>query len=99
MLVANVPIYETGDAGRRSYEGFRAGVVAAGFRECSFARPCDVCEVDGDFKVMMGAHVEDGIWVANSGYEYAMATLLKKFEVKQIHEGSFKFCGREKRAA
>lgn len=52
-------------------------------------------EVDGDIKVMMGAHVDDDLWAAKPGYEFVMDTLLQQFEVKEIHEGKFKFCGRE----
>ena len=54
MLAANVPIYGTGDAGRKFYKGFRAKALAAGFRECRFAKSLYVYEVDGDIKVMMG---------------------------------------------
>ena len=51
--------------------------------------------IDGDIKVMMGAHVDDDLWAAEPGYEHIMDGLLSKVEVKDIHEGEFKFCGRE----
>ena len=40
MLDANVPIYGTGDAGRKFYKGFRTEALAAGLRECRLARSC-----------------------------------------------------------
>ena len=40
MLAANVPIYGTGDAGRKFYKGFRAQAIAMGLRERRFARSC-----------------------------------------------------------
>ena len=75
MLAANMPIYGTGDSGRKFYKGFRAEAMKVGFRECRFARSCYVYEVNGDIKVMMGAHVDDDLWAAKPGYEFVMDNL------------------------
>ena len=95
MIAANVPIYGTGDAGRKFYKGFRAQALRAGLRECKLARSAYVFVVDGKIKVFMGAHVDDLLWAAVEGFEYVMDALLKNFEVKEIHTGTLRFCGRE----
>ena len=79
MLAANMPIYGTGDSGQKSYKGFRAEAMKVGFRDCRFARSCYVYEVNGDIKVMMGAHVDDPLWAAKARYEFVMDNLFKRY--------------------
>ena len=83
------------DSGRKFHKKFRRVALEVGLRECKLARSSYVYEIDGDIKVFMGAHVDDLLWAAKQGYEYIMDKLLAQFEVKEIHEGSYKFCGRE----
>ena len=43
----------------------------------------------------MGTHVDDILWAAKPGYEFVLDQLLSQYQVKEIHEDKFKFCGRE----
>jgi len=49
----------------------------------------------GRIALMAGAHVDDIMWAAVPEYERIMTDLFKHFELNQIEEGNFRFCGRE----
>jgi hypothetical protein len=50
---------------------------------------------DGDIKCMCVSHVDDLMFAAKPGYEHLMQKVLDRFEVRELNEGSFRFCGRE----
>ena len=45
--------------------------------------------------VMMGSHVDDVMWAADSKYESMVKEFLGNFVIKHQKEGNFRFCGRE----
>ena len=49
----------------------------------------------GRIVIMAGAHVDDIMWAADPKYEYLITNLFEHFQLNQIEEGNFRFCGRE----
>ena len=89
------PIYGTKDAGRRFYKTFRRRAVEAGLEESRLCRSFYTYCVDGRVVLMMGAHVDDILWAAEPEYKDLMLKqLFQHFELNQVEEGQFRFCGR-----
>ena len=94
-LASNLPVYGTGDAGKRLYKAFRTAAIAAGLRDNQVMRSLYSYSVDGDINVMLATHVDDLLYAAKPGYEYIVDKLLAQFEVKDTKAGDFRSCGRE----
>ena len=94
-LASNLPVYGTGDAGRRFYKSFRKAAYESGLVENKTMKALYSHSVDGEIMVIVAAHVDDLLYAAKPGYEYIIDDLLKRFEVKETKEGKFRFCGRE----
>ena len=94
-LASNLPVYGTGDAGRRFYKAFRAAAISAGLVENEVMKSLYAFSLDGDIKVIVGTHVDDLLYAMKPEYEYIMTNLLEMFEIKETKEGKFRFCGRE----
>ena len=94
-IASNLPVYGTGDAGRRFYKAFRAEAIKSGLVECKLMRSLYAFSVDGKICVLLAAHVDDLLYVATPEYEGMVTDLLNKFEVKETKDGNFRFCGRE----
>jgi hypothetical protein len=58
-IAANKPIYGTGDAGRGFYKTVRRQALNAELKECPMFLSVYTYQVDGDIKIMIGAHVAD----------------------------------------
>ena len=97
MILARVPIYGQGDAGRKFWKRFRSVILRNKFRENKIAKALYVIEVDGDVKALLITHVDDLCWAAQPEYEQCMDEILKEFVVNdaKIQEGEFRFCGKE----
>jgi len=94
-IVANKPIYGTPDAGRGFYKKVRRLAKESKLTECPMFLSVYTYQVDGDIKVMMGAHVDDILWWAEPEYEYLIEDFLSKLTLKKLEQGCFRFCGRE----
>ena len=97
VLAMNKPIYGTKDAGRRFYKTFRRRAIAEGLPECKLCRSLYVYrDKKGKIVIMAGAHVDDILWAAEPEYEHLLTDhVFKHFQLNQIEEGEFRFCGRE----
>ncbi len=47
----------------------------------------------GELVVWLGTHVDDLLWTVRAWHEDVIGQILKEFDVKEIHEGSFRYCG------
>jgi len=94
-VAANLPIYGTGDAGRRFYLGFREVAVKHGLTENKRMKSCYSFSKNGEVMIAIGAHVDDMMWAAKPGFENIIPDMLKNFEVKEIFKNKFRLCGRE----
>ena len=94
-IASNLPVYGTGDAGRRFYKAFRDKAILAGLAENEVMKSFYSYSKDGEIKVVMGTHVDDLLHASVPEYEYIMKKLLSEFEIKETQEGEFRFCGRE----
>ena len=85
------------DAGRRFYKTFRRRALSEGLVECKLCRSLYTYRDNVSRNVVMaGAHVDDTLWAAEPEFEYLlMNNLFQHFELSQVEEGSFRFCGRE----
>ena len=53
-------------------------------------------EKSGRIVTLAGAHVDDILWAAEPEYEgLLLNNLFSHFQVNQVEEGEFRFCGRE----
>ena len=82
-IASNLPIYGTGDAGRRFYKAFREKVIGAGMVENQIMKSLYSYSVDGDIKVIMATHVDDLLYAAKDGYSDIIDNLLAQFEIKE----------------
>ena len=92
----NKPIYGTKDAGRRFYKTFRRRATEVGLTECRLCRsPYAYYDQNQRLVVLAGAHVDDFLWAADHDYDKVMLEhLFQHFQLNQVEEGSFRFCGR-----
>ena len=86
-IASNLPVYGTGDAGRRFYKAFRSKAVIAGLTECVLMKSLYSYSVDGKIQVLLAAHVDDLLYIAMPEYEHIVKNLLAEFEVKETKEG------------
>ncbi len=47
----------------------------------------------GELVGWLGTHVDDLPWAVKDGHEDVISQILKEFDIKEIHEGSFRYCG------
>ena len=94
-LASNLPVYGTGDAGRRFYKAFRSRAIQVGFVEVKVMRSLYSYSIDGKIMVILAAHVDDLLYACVDRFQYLIDELLAQFEVKETKEGNFRFCGRE----
>ena len=94
-IASNLPVYGTGDAGRRFYKAFRAEAIKSGLTECKLMRSLYAFSRDGKIEVLLAAHVDDLLYVSTPEFQHLVGDLLQKFEVKETQEGNFRFCGRD----
>ena len=96
-IAVNKPVYGTKDAGRRFYRTFRRRALECKLVENRLCRSMYSFKDENNKIVLLaGAHVDDIMWACHPDYEYVITKeLFTFFTVKEIQEGSFRFCGRE----
>ena len=94
-IASNLPIYGTGDAGRRFYKAFREKCLDVGLVENEVMKSLYSYSLDGEIKIILAVHVDDILYSATPEYEFMINELLAKFEIKETKEQKFRFCGRE----
>ena len=98
-IAANKPVYGTKDAGRRFYKTFRKRALEQGLVEARLCRSLYAYYKDTgktELVILAGAHVDDIMWAADPTYEHIITEhLFKYFQLNHIHEGEFRFCGRD----
>ena len=96
VIKANVPIYGTKDAGRMFWKRMREVIIGAGMRPNKHIKALYTLEVDGVVKVMLATHVDDLMWTADPDYEHVVRKGLETFDIREVEQGEFRFCGRER---
>ena len=61
-LASNLPVYGTGDAGRRFYKAFRALALASGVTDNRIMKSLYAYSKDGEIMVTLGTHVDDLVY-------------------------------------
>ena len=94
-IASNLPIYGTGDAGRRFYKAFRQKTLDVGMYENEIMKSLYSFHIDGEVMLILAVHVDDILCAAKPEYEHMVEELLAKFEIKETKVGQVRFCGRE----
>ena len=97
LILARVPFYGQGDAGRKFWKCFRKVITDNQFRENQIAKATYVIEENNEVKAILITHVGDLCWAIMPGYEQHIDKILEEFVVNdaKIQEGEFRFCGKE----
>ena len=96
MIVARVQIYNTTDACRKFWERLREVTVQVEFREKQISKAL-YTSTDQKNKViaLICTHVDDMLWADTPGAESAIKRILDTFAVREVEQGTFRFCGKE----
>mgnify|MGYP001410871659 CR=1 FL=1 len=82
-IASNLPIYGTGDAGRRFYKAFRQKTLDVGLYENEIMKSLYSYHIDGEVMLILAVHVDDILCAAKPAYEHMNEELLAKFEAKE----------------
>ena len=94
-LMARVPIYGSGDAGRHFWKKLRTVALEAGMKESALSPAFYHHSAEGSVQAMLGTHVDDILFATKEGQQGMVDKILAHFETKEVAEGKFRFCGKE----
>jgi hypothetical protein len=96
VIAARVPIYGTKDAGRGFWLRLKEDMIRAGFALNRILPTLFAFRDENDNIVgMMTSNVDDLLFGVTGPAEAAMKKVLEGFNVREIQEGTFRFCGKE----
>ena len=95
IIAARVPIYGTKDAGRGFWLKLKEVVLSRGYKTNKILPTMFTLVKDGKIRAVMSSNVDDLLYGSRPGFDAEIRENLDEFQVKQILDTEFRFCGKE----